>query len=75
MHELRINSYEIIAAVDLIEPKKLYAELADHPANNTPKTPNEDNANVYKIPSEKSNKVRPCPKGIIPHNFSNKIQN
>jgi len=33
---LKINSYEIIAAVLLKEPKKAYLELPDHPANNTP---------------------------------------
>jgi len=64
--ELRINSYEITAAEDLIEPKKAYLELADQPANNTPYIPKEDKAKVYRIPIEKSNKVNPCPKGIIP---------
>jgi hypothetical protein len=33
---LKINSYEIIAAVLLKEPKKAYFELPDHPANKTP---------------------------------------
>ena len=65
--ELKINSYEIIAAEDLIEPKKAYFELAAQPLNRTPYTPKEDNAKVYKIPSEKSKRVIPCPKGIIPH--------
>ena len=65
--ELKINSYEIIAAVDLSEPKKAYLELADQPANNIPYTPNEDKAKVYKIPNEKSDIDNPCPKGIIPH--------
>ena len=64
--ELKINSYEIIAAVDLSEPKNAYLELADQPANNTPYTPNEDKANVYKIPNDKSDIANPCPKGIIP---------
>ena len=58
-----------MAAVDLKLPKKAYLELADHPANNTPYTPKEDRANVYKIPNGKSNKVKPSPKGIIPHKF------
>lgn len=65
--ELRISSYDITAADDLIEPKKAYLELADQPANNTPYIPKEDKAKVYKIPIEKSNKVKPSPKGIIPH--------
>jgi hypothetical protein len=65
--ELKINSYEIIAAEDLIEPKNAYFELAAQPLKRTPYTPNEDNAKVYKIPSEKSKRVKPCPKGIIPH--------
>jgi len=64
--ELNINSYEIIAAEDLIEPKKAYLELAAQPLNKTPYTPKEDNAKLYKIPSEKSNRVKPCPKGMIP---------
>ena len=29
--------------------------------------PNEDKATVYNIPKLKSDKVKPCPKGIIPH--------
>jgi len=29
-----------MAAVDLKLPKKAYLEFADHPANNTPFTPN-----------------------------------
>ncbi len=41
-------------------------EFADQPANNIPYTPNEDKAKVYNIPNVKSNKVNPCPKGIIP---------
>lgn len=65
--ELKINSYDIMAAVDLKLPKKAYLEFADHPANNTPYTPNEDKAKVYKIPNDKSDNVNPCPKGIIPH--------
>jgi hypothetical protein len=67
MAELKINSYEIIAADDLIEPKNAYFELAAQPLRSTPYTPNEDKANVYKIPSEKSKRVKPSPKGIIPH--------
>ena len=35
--------------------------------NNTPYTPNDDKAKVYKIPNDKSDNVNPCPKGIIPH--------
>ena len=34
--ELRINSYDIKAAVALRLPKKAYLELALHPANRTP---------------------------------------
>ena len=34
--ELSTSSYEIIAAVDLKEPKNAYFEFADHPANKTP---------------------------------------
>jgi hypothetical protein len=56
-----------MAAVDLRDPKKAYLEFADQPANNTPYTPKEDKANVYKIPNEKSERANPCPKGIIPH--------
>ena len=55
--------------MDLKLPKKAYLELADHPANNIPYTPKEDKAKVYKIPNGKSNKVKPSPKGIIPHKF------
>jgi hypothetical protein len=36
MAELKINSYDIIAAVDLKDPKNAYLELADQPANKTP---------------------------------------
>ena len=54
-------------AVDLKDPKKAYLELADQPLNNIPQTPNEDRAKVYKIPNEKSDKTKPCPKGITPH--------
>ena len=48
--------------------------MADHPANNTPYTPKEDKAKVYKIPNEKSNNVNPSPKGIIPHPNKLKIK-
>ena len=65
--ELKINSYDIIAAVDLRDPKKAYFEFADQPANNTPYTPNEDKAKVYKIPRLKSDKTKPWPKGITAH--------
>ena len=65
--ELKINSYDIIAAVDLKDPKKAYFELADHPANNTPYTPNDDKAKVYNIPIEKSDIANPWPNGITPH--------
>lgn len=34
--EDKINSYEIIALVDLNEPKKAYLELADQPDNKIP---------------------------------------
>lgn len=64
--ELNINSYEIIAAEDLIDPKNAYLEFAAQPLNSTPYTPNEDKAKVYNIPREKSKRVNPCPKGIIP---------
>jgi hypothetical protein len=57
--ELKINSYDIIAADDLIDPKKAYFELAAQPLRRTPYTPNEDKAKVYKIPSEKSKRVKP----------------
>ena len=50
-----------MAAVDLNEPKNEYLELAAHPANNTPYTPKEDKANVYNIPIEKSEIVKPGP--------------
>jgi hypothetical protein len=43
---LKINSYEIIAAVLLNEPKKAYLELPDQPANNTPYIPKLDSAKV-----------------------------
>lgn len=56
-----------MAAVLLNEPKNAYLELAAQPANNTPYTPKEDKAKVYKIPKLKSDKANPCPKGIIPH--------
>jgi hypothetical protein len=64
--ELNINSYEIIAAVDLNEPKNAYLELADQPANNTPYTPKEDKAKLYNTPNEKSDRANPSPNGIIP---------
>jgi len=64
--ELKINSYEIIAAVDRREPKKAYLEFADQPAKSTPYIPKEVKAKVYKIPNEKSEIAKPCPKGIIP---------
>jgi hypothetical protein len=51
----------------LNDPKKAYLEFADQPANKTPYTPKEDNAKVYNKPKLKSNKLKPCPKGIIPH--------
>ena len=72
--ELKINSYEIIAAVDLREPKKAYLEFADQPAKSIPYTPNEDKANVYKIPNEKSDIANPCPKGITPQPNKLKIK-
>ncbi len=50
-----------MAAVDRKDPKKEYLELAAHPANSTPYTPNDDNAKVYKIPIEKSEIVNPGP--------------
>ena len=43
---LKINSYEIIAAVLLKEPKKAYLELPDQPANNTPYIPKLESAKV-----------------------------
>ena len=55
-----------MAEVDLRDPRKAYLELADHPANSTPKIPKEDKAKVYNIPSEKSDKDKPWPNGIIP---------
>ena len=54
-------------AVLLREPKKAYLELADHPLNNIPYIPKEDNAKVYNSPSEKSNIDKPGPNGIIAH--------
>jgi hypothetical protein len=72
--ELKINSYEIIAAVDLKEPKKAYLELADQPAKSIPYIPKEDKAKVYKIPKEKSEMAKPCPKGIIPQPNKLKIK-
>ena len=66
---LKINSQLIIEAVLLREPKKAYLELADHPANKTPYIPNDERANVYKIPKEKSEILIPAPKGITPHKF------
>jgi hypothetical protein len=63
--ELNINSYDIIAAVDLKEPKKAYFEFAAHPASKIPYTPREDKAKEKSIPKDKSLKANPCPKGII----------
>lgn len=72
--ELKINSYDIIAAVDRKEPKKAYLEFADQPAKSIPYTPNEDKAKVYNIPNEKSDIDKPCPNGIIPHPNKLKIK-
>ena len=36
-----------------------------------PVTPRDDKAKVYKIPIEKSDIVKPGPKGIIPHKYFN----
>jgi len=44
--ELNTNSYEIIAAVLLREPKNGYAELADQPLNKIPYTPREERVKV-----------------------------
>jgi len=63
---LKINSYEIILAVDRRLPRKAYLELADQPANNTPYIPKDDSATVYNNPIEKSDKAKPSPKGITP---------
>jgi hypothetical protein len=51
-----------------------YYELALHPANNIPYTPKDDNARVYNTPIEKSERVRPCPNGIIAHPNKLKIK-
>lgn len=47
--------------------KARIVELADHPLNKIPYTPSEERVRVYRIPIEKSEITRPCPKGIIPH--------
>jgi len=47
--------------------KKSIFRVADQPANRTPYTPTEEIASVYRIPSEKSDSVRPAPNGITPH--------
>lgn len=73
MAELKINSYEIICAVDRNDPRNAYFELADQPANNTPYTPIDEIANVYRIPNEKSEIVNPAPNGITPHPNNLKI--
>jgi hypothetical protein len=72
--ELRISSYEIICAVDRRDPRKAYLEFADQPLNRTPYTPTDEIANVYRIPKEKSDSVRPAPKGITPHPSKLKIR-
>jgi hypothetical protein len=48
-----------MAEVDLRDPRKAYLELADQPANSTPKIPKEDKAKVYNTPNEKSDKDKP----------------
>ena len=53
---------------------KAYLELALHPANKTPQTPKEERAKVYNRPNEKSKRVKPCPKGIIPQPNKLKIK-
>ena len=58
------SSYDIICAADLIEPKKAYLELLDHPDIIIPYTPNDEKANKKSKPKFKSDITILKSKGI-----------
>lgn len=63
----RETSYDTIWAAERKAPKKAYLELEDHPAIIIPYTPNEDIANIYNSPTDKSAITAVELKGIAAH--------